>query len=816
MFCFCKDNANTIRRCIDSVLGQTYANFEFVIQDGASTDGTLEILRGYKDPRIKVVSERDSGPAEGFWKAIRRCRGDIIASCLADEELLPNAVGEAVEILAKFPRLGAITRDGFVTDANGAIQSEFIAGEFDFVDYLFGRYCPMWCASFFRRAALLEVGLESEDWTIGCLEFEIWCRLATRHTVRYVPGIVAKYSVNSTQLSNSPRHINEHLDSRTKVIEAMFSEQGFFGDDKIKKIGCLYNQHFLFYNHARAYGLVDVMRTIYERVLEVEKGVGLASAQYATVFSRSQASLENTAASYSKAWELWRRYSVWVPSSIKRCLTAGQRTALREIGMRVLSALYGMASRAKSRPKWAGDPPPADDDLYGLSARVYSKRIYHETAVLYYGRGNIDYALFLWRKAEALNDPEIDGLAVQAALLSPSATNESLLADQRRWADRHAKPIAGLVPLQVRPYREDRPIRVGYYCAFLDSYVFRAMFSSVVRNHDRRKVEPMGYCATTCATDLKADFDEFRVTGTMADDKFVELIRSDHIDILVEMTGFSPMNRFSAMASRCAPIQIAHFNHSGTCGVQNVDYVFADAMSVEPADEKYYSERVWRLEGDFLLFNYDWASLPEPSEPPLLRNGHVTFACFASPGKFSDELIELWALILHQLPGSILYVRNAPLGRKVNRDYMAQRFSRHGIPASRLRLEGAAEWSEFIKSYEEVDISFDTWPYCGANTVGESLWQGVPVITLRGSRFSSRYGSSHLAAAGCPELIADSPEQYVRIAAELGASPDRLSHYRRNLRQMTRDHGLSDPQRFARKLEKAYAEMMRKLDAALQ
>jgi predicted O-linked N-acetylglucosamine transferase (SPINDLY family) len=125
-----------------------------------------------------------------------------------------------------------------------------------------------------------------------------------------------------------------------------------------------------------------------------------------------------------------------------------------------------------------------------------------------------------------------------------------------------------------------------------------------------------------------------------------------------------------------------------------------------------------------------------------------------------------------------------------------------------LRLEGAVEWPQFIKSYEEVDISLDTWPYCGANTVGESVWQGVPVITLLGDRFSSRYGASHVTAAGTPELVAGSAQSYVEIAAGLANDRDRLGNYRRNLRNMAKQHGLSDPARFASKLEKAFREMM--------
>jgi glycosyltransferase involved in cell wall biosynthesis len=816
IFCFCKDRASTIRRCIESVLNQTYTNFEFVIQDGASTDGTLEIIRSYDDPRIKLVSEPDAGHHEAFWKVLHRCRGEIIASCLADEELLPHAVAEAVDLFARSPRLGAVTRDGYTTDANGKITGEFIAGEFDFVDYLFGRYCPMWVSSFFRRKALLDIGLKDNDWNLICLEFEIWCRLATRHSVKYVPGIVAKYAYSEEQLSNSPRHLNAHLENRTRVIERMFSDGGFFGDDKIKKIGCLYNQNFLFYNHVRAYRMYDQMKSLYGRIVELEKTLGSAAKEYSMYFSDFRSSsgadalsvMNHRAEAYGRAWHLWLWLTTKFPRFGRRLFSKEQRAAIRRVGLRSLFALYDFFLLPARFFKSSKSEPASEKVMYGLTAPVYSKRLYHDVATFYYGRGNVDYAQFLWRKAEDLNDHTIDSIAVQAALMSPTATNESLLARQARWAQRHAKPLGGLPPLKVRPFRGDRKIRVGYFCSFYDGDVIRAMFTPVARCHDREKFTAVAYSVMPTAKDIRTSFDEFKVVRAMSDREFVKLVRNDEIDIFVEMSGFSPLNRFSAMASRCAPIQVAYFNHSGTCGVPNVDYVLADAISVTAEDEKYYSEKVWRLEGDFLFFNYDWANLPEPTDPPCLKNGHITFGCFGNAAKLSDEIVELWAQVLHAVPRSRFYIRNSPLGRKVDREFLEQRFASHGIEPGRLRLDGATDWHTFIRSYEDVDVSLDTWPYCGANTIGESIWQGVPVITLKGDRFSSRYGASHVMAAGCPELIAETPARYVEIAAELSAKPERIRHYRRNLRRMSREHGLSDPARFARKLEKAYFGMM--------
>jgi len=264
---FCKDRASTIRRSVDSVLGQSYRHIEFVVQDGASTDGTSDILRGYQDPRIKIVSEPDSGPAEAFWKVLNRCRGDIVGTCLSDEELLPDAVARAVDLFRAHPDIGAATCDGYLTDATGAVTGTFVAGEFDFVNYLFGPYCPFWPGTFFRRQALVDVGLGDRHWAIDALEFEVWCRLGTQHQIKYFPVLMSKYTVHADQLSNTPKNFNEHMNGRIKIIERLFSSDGFAGASRAMQLACLYNQCFLFYNHARAYKIFDQMEALYRRMM---------------------------------------------------------------------------------------------------------------------------------------------------------------------------------------------------------------------------------------------------------------------------------------------------------------------------------------------------------------------------------------------------------------------------------------------------------------------------------------------------------------------------------------------------------------------
>jgi glycosyltransferase involved in cell wall biosynthesis len=729
---FCKNGASTIRRSVDSVLGQSYGHIEFVVQDGASTDGMLEILASYRDDRIRIVSEPDSGPAEAFWKVLNRCQGDIIGTCLSDEELLPDAVERAVELFRTHPGLGAATCNGYLTDTAGGHTGQFIAGEFNLVDYLFGHYCPFWPGTFFRRQALLDVGLEYHTWAVEALEFEVWCRLGTQHQVKYFPVLMSKYAVHEDQLSNTPKNFNEHMDNRALVIGRMFSETGFAGLDDRKKLACLYNQHYLFYSHTRAYRLYDQMEAIYDRMMVLLKDLD------------------------PEAWER-------------------QRAA------------------------------PRNDALHALTPPLIPNTVYQDFANLYYARGQVRQALEMWERA---GDPTSAALACQARLRLPATSHGQLLETQQHWATMHVhSPHTNQGP-PWRPDQSDRMIRIGYYCSFMDADTIRFIMSAVIKRHDRKQFTVFGYSSTPVADDIADAFDTLRVTTDLSDQQFAELVRSDRIDIFVEMTGFSPYHRFGAMALRCAPIQISYLNHLGTSGVPNVDFILADAVSILPDEDRFFTERVWRLPGSFLCYNYDMVARPAVAPPPSRTNGFVTFGCFGSGGKINDDIIALWAGVLARVPGSRLYLRNHELTPQDNRQFMRDRFRRHGIPAERLRLDGGTSHDALVRSYDEVDISLDTWPYCGGNTIAESLWQGVPVVTLKGDRFVSRYGASLLLAAGCPELIGNTAEEYVEVAAVLAQSPERLDRYRANLRSMAREFGLSDADRFARKLDAAYVSMV--------
>ncbi len=344
----------------------------------------------------------------------------------------------------------------------------------------------------------------------------------------------------------------------------------------------------------------------------------------------------------------------------------------------------------------------------------------------------------------------------------------------------------------------------------MEGDTIRFIMRRVIAAHDRSQFEVYGYAPTRLSQDIKSAFDVVRETGGLDTAEFIDAVRADDIDVFVEMTGLSPGHRYAAMASRCAPVQVSYLNHHGTSRIPAVDYFLSDEISTPTGSDadRTFSEKIYRLPDCLLCYDYEGYPHPSIVDPPSRTRGVVTFGYFGSGSKLNSVIIGWWAELLRQVPKSTLYLRNYQLTPADNRRYLIDRFRWFGIGPERLRVAGGASRNSLVKCYNDIDISLDTWPYCGGNTIGESLWQGVPVVTHKGDRISSRYGASLLGAAGCADLVGETLEEYIDIAAALASDPDRLLFLRRNLRTMCKEHGLGNSTRFARNLEKFYVQAL--------
>ncbi len=221
-------------RCVESVLKQTYSDFEFIIQDGGSTDNTLEMLSEYDDPRILVQSEPDSVHAEGMFRALKRCRGKYIGSCWSDEELLPDALEKAVDAFAKNPQSAAIYGDYWLVDEKGSKSGPYTARHpFSIAAYACQHMMPPFCSSFFSRDALERAGLHNHPWRYGIGEYEFWIRLANVGPITYVPTDFSHFGRHAQSDTNNAVLYDRLMRERVAVMADLFQENRILRDSGV-------------------------------------------------------------------------------------------------------------------------------------------------------------------------------------------------------------------------------------------------------------------------------------------------------------------------------------------------------------------------------------------------------------------------------------------------------------------------------------------------------------------------------------------------------------------------------------------------------
>lgn len=226
IICICKNRSNYIRRCLESVLNQDYDNFEFLIQDGASTDGTVQIIREYADKRIKLVSEPDSGPGEAFVRVLNRVKGDIWGSCLSDEEMLPHAISWAVGAFNRHSNVSAIYGDAYVIDEHDAIIQSTRSLPWSLEKYMRCEVVPPFSAAFFQSKYFNTIGYDHYN---DCGEFDIWIRLGSRYEIAYLPEFVAKFRRHDSSNTSTIADYFVNLPGRLEVINNFLNSHNFAG-----------------------------------------------------------------------------------------------------------------------------------------------------------------------------------------------------------------------------------------------------------------------------------------------------------------------------------------------------------------------------------------------------------------------------------------------------------------------------------------------------------------------------------------------------------------------------------------------------------
>ena len=392
--------------------------------------------------------------------------------------------------------------------------------------------------------------------------------------------------------------------------------------------------------------------------------------------------------------------------------------------------------------------------------------------------------------------------------LQPVATDASSL--QRRAALQYARgtmgPLLAQQPLAVRRERRER-LRIGYLSADFHEHATMHLLRGVLSAHDRARhhITAYSYGRTQDSTTQAArdSVDEFRDLGAMSDADAAALIAQDGIDLLVDLKGFTRDARLGITALRPAPVVVSWLGYPATLGEPRLaDWIIGDPVVTPIENAANFSEALALMPHCYQPNDSGRvvAAPPTRKEAGLPEDAFV-FCSFNQAYKFNPETLDVWCRLLHEVPGSVLWLLAGSHGMASN---LRREAAARGIDTSRLVFAPSLPLAEHLARTTLADLALDTFPVNSHTTASDALWAGVPLVTRRGDAFASRVAASLLTAVDLPELVTDDWDGYFTLAKALAADLERLAHMRARLAANRANGPLFDTQCFTRDLERLY------------
>jgi predicted O-linked N-acetylglucosamine transferase (SPINDLY family) len=356
-------------------------------------------------------------------------------------------------------------------------------------------------------------------------------------------------------------------------------------------------------------------------------------------------------------------------------------------------------------------------------------------------------------------------------------------------------------------------LRVGLVSGDFTSHPTGYFLEALLAHADRSRVEFYAYANQATGDQLtlrlQQHFAKWTSIHGRPDDVVARTIHDDGVHILIDASGHTSRNRLPVFAYRPAPLQASWLGYFATTGVSEIDYLIGDPYVTPWAEQPHFTEKIWQLPDTYLCFTPPDAPL-DVAPLPALKNGHVTFGCFNKTTKLNDRVVALWSRILAAVPDARLFLKAKELGQPSVVENLRRRFAAHGVADERLILEGPSPRLDYFSAYDRVDLALDPFPYPGGTTSTEGLWMGVPVVTMRGTRFLSHLGECVAHNSGQAAWVARDDDDYLQKAVAFAADVPALARLRQGLRAQVLASPLFDGPRFARAFEDAMGRMWRR------
>lgn len=404
--------------------------------------------------------------------------------------------------------------------------------------------------------------------------------------------------------------------------------------------------------------------------------------------------------------------------------------------------------------------------------------------------------------------------------LDADTLREAARDEGRRLADTAARHEAAALAAEALPVTPSvGPLRVGYVGGDFYRHPVGWLLLPVLRGHDPARVQvhlfdtAAARPADDVAMALRSQAHAVHSLHGLDTHAACAAVRAAGIDVLVDLSGYTDHARLDVFARRAAPVQLAWLGYFASTGLPQIDGVVLGAAWAAGA-QPWYVEPVLALPRLHLAYEPP-ADAPPVAPCPSASRGAVVFGSFNNSAKLSDTTVALWAGVLRRRPASRLLLKWREYGDPGFAAATRARFAAHGIAPDRIELRGASPHRDMLGEYADLDVALDPYPFPGGLTTLESLWMGVPVVTLAGPRPLTRQSAALLHAVGLDDLVTDTPARFAEVACALADDLPRRQALRADLRRRMSHGPLGDGPGLARALEDLYQAQVERARSGL-
>lgn len=380
---------------------------------------------------------------------------------------------------------------------------------------------------------------------------------------------------------------------------------------------------------------------------------------------------------------------------------------------------------------------------------------------------------------------------------------KKLMEEFKKWADIYAADADIDYPL-MKPI-DGRKLRIGYVGSDFFAHAATKIYEPLFRLADKSKFEIFAYSSGAVmdhiTEKLRGYFDRFLNVVDYSDDQLFNQIRSDEIDILIDLNGHTNHNRLMVFTRKAAPVQITGIGFVSPLNIPQFDFYFTD-QHIASGREGLTVESPIHIPSIMHWVPDEGFEIDLPEQSPVDRNGFVTFGCGNNLYKLNDQVIGVWAGIMKEVRNSHFILKCKQMDCLHTQERVLKKFKDFGIDADRVQLIGTTGFKEHIWTMGMIDIVLDPFPYQGGITTCEALYMGCPVVALNeGTRTSASIIKNVSGSGYAADTVSEYREKAIKLAREI------KNHSKANLRQRFLSSVVCDSELYCRSIERAYVEI---------